>query len=329
MRANDNNPYVQMLRMVSRTFTLSIEQLPGEIRDAVMLAYLLLRVSDCLEDHPTMEASRKVALLELWSDILAGKQPPQALTSRITDLDPTDPEVYVAQNADCLIDLLNAQPPDVAGFIIERVQETTLGMARWQRQGPHVTTEADLDDYMHQVAGLVGYLLTDIFSWYSPRIRQRKDYLLPLSREFGLALQTVNVIRGLRRDYERGWIFVPRTFLAQVGITADQLFAPGFEDKALEVVKMLADKAERHLQNGLEYIKTLPRTQHRIRLFCVWPLFFAVRTLAISRDNLNVLRDEAKMSRTEVKAIVRDTTLLGWSNRWLNRYYSTLNRPIY
>ena len=88
---------------------------------------------------------------------------------------------------------------------------------------------------------------------------------------------------------------------------------------------MLADKAEQHLQHGLEYILTIPRTQHRIRLFWIFPLFFAVKTLAISRNNVSVLRNEAKMSRTEVKTIIRDTTLLGWSNRWLNSYYTSLN----
>jgi hypothetical protein len=60
-------------------------------------------------------------------------------------------------------------------------------------------------------------------------------------------------------------------------------------------------------------------------MFCVWPLFFAVRTLAISRDNVNVLLSEAKMSREDVKNIIRDTKLMGWSNRWLNRYYTHLS----
>jgi farnesyl-diphosphate farnesyltransferase len=178
---------------------------------------------------------------------------------------------------------------------------------------------------MYHVAGLVGYLVTDIFAWYSTRINTRKETLLPLGREFGLALQTVNVIRGLRKDYERGWVFVPQTFLERVGITRDQLFMPNFEDKGLQVIKFLIDKAERHLQYGLEYIKTIPRTEHRIRLSCVWPLFFAVKTLAVSRNNVKVLRAEAKMSRTELKTIVRNTILLGWSNRWLNRYYTMLN----
>ena len=98
-------------------------------------------------------------------------------------------------------------------------------MARWQEHGPFVETEDEMDDYMHEVAGRVGYLVTDLFGWYSPIIQKRKAQLRPLAREFGLALQTVNIIRGLRKDYERGWVFVPRTFYEPLGLTRDSLFA--------------------------------------------------------------------------------------------------------
>ena len=36
-------------------------------------------------------------------------------------------------------------------------------MARWTERGPVFRTEADLDDYMHEVAGRVGHLLTELF----------------------------------------------------------------------------------------------------------------------------------------------------------------------
>ena len=180
-------------------------------------------------------------------------------------------------------------------------------------------TEAEMDDYMHQVAGRVGYLITDIFAWYSPHIRQRKEELMPLSREYGLALQTVNIIRGMRKDYERGWVFVPRTYLDEVGITRDQLFAPGYEDKATEVVNLLADKAERHLRHGLEYIAAFPIHQHRIRLACMWPLFFAVKTLALSRNNINVVLNEVKMTRRDVKSsCARLPSWAGPINGWID-----------
>jgi farnesyl-diphosphate farnesyltransferase len=192
-------------------------------------------------------------------------------------------------------------------------------------RGPQVNDETDMDDYMFEVAGRVGYLLTHLFAWYSLTIRNRKEILLPLSREFGLALQTVNVIRGLRKDYERGWVYVPKKFLSQVNLTAHELFQPEYRDQANQVLDMLADKAERHLHAALTCVKTLPPWQHRIRLACIFPLMFAIRTLAISRRNVQVFENEAKISRAEVKQIVTNSTLWGWSNIWLDSYYRKLN----
>jgi farnesyl-diphosphate farnesyltransferase len=274
-----------------------------------------------------MPAGRKAELLRLWAQVLSELAPIETLTGNIADLDDGDPEVYVAQHAQQVLDMLHKLPPPVQEAIIERVNRTSLGMARWQEHGPFVDNEEEMDDYMHQVAGRVGYLLTDIFAWYSPFIQERKDELMPLSRQYGLALQTVNVIRGMRKDYERGWVFVPRTFYEEVGLTRDTLFAPENIDKALQVVDMLATKAERHLWHGMTYITAFPRHQHRIRLACMWPLFFAVRTLALSRSNASVLLAEAKMGRDQVKNIMRATTFFGWSNHWLVRYYRYLAHP--
>jgi hypothetical protein len=52
---------------------------------------------------------------------------------------------------------------------------------------------------------------------------------------------------------------------------------------------------------------------------------FAIRTLAISRRNAAVFEHEAKISRDEVKQIVMDSKLWGWSNFWLDSYYQKLN----
>ena len=134
---------------------------------------------------------------------------------------------------------------------MNNVRDSTQGMARWVARGPVVNNEDDMDDYMHEVAGRVGYLLTQLFAWYSFTVRWHKDALMPLAREFGLALQTVNVIRGLREDYERGWIFVPETFCHAVNIRREDLFKPEHRAEAIQVLDMLADKAERHLHAAL------------------------------------------------------------------------------
>ena len=318
-------PLRDLLRSASRTFAIGIEQLPGVLCDAATVAYLLLRVSDYLEDNEDLPAENKVRLLNTWAEILKGNVRSEELTSQIQNVDTSNPDAVVAQHAGDILTRLATLPQEVQEIITHHVLHSTLGMARWVERGPQVNDETDLDDYMFEVAGRVGYLLTHLFAWYSAAIRNRKDILLPLAREFGLALQTVNVIRGLRKDYERGWVSVPRKFLAQVNLTAHELFQPEYRAEAIQVLDMLADKAERHLRAALTCVKTLPPWQHRIRLACIFPLMLAIRTLAISRRNVQVFENEAKISRAEVKQIVANSTLWGWSNSWLDSYYQKLN----
>jgi farnesyl-diphosphate farnesyltransferase len=314
-----------LLRTASRTFAIGIEQLPRVLCDAGTVAYLLLRVSDYLEDNEDMPAENKIVLLNLWVEILNGAAEAEALTSQIQNADTSNPDAVVAQHTEDILEGLSCLPTELQEIIVQHVIHTTRGMARWVERGPQVNDEADLDDYMFEVAGRVGYLLTHLFAWYSSAIRNKKETLLPLAREFGLALQSVNVIRGLRKDYERGWVYVPRNFLAAVNLTAQELFQPENRAEAIKVLDMLADKTERHLHAALVCVKSLPPWQHRIRLACIFPLMFAIRTLAISRRNAQVFDDEAKITREEVKRIVKDATLWGWSNFWLDSYCKKLH----
>lgn len=319
----DRNEVVQQ---VSRTFALSINVLPGTLGDAVALAYLMFRISDGIEDHSELPAQQKIELLDLWASILAGDEPVSRLTDAVANLDGSDPEVEIVQNADKVLDWLHELPDTFQRPIVQHVYDTTQGMSRWQAHGPYVADEAELDDYMHEVAGRVGYLVTDLYALHAPAIMERRDDLMPLSRHCGLALQTVNVIRGMHKDFVRGWVFTPRSYYEELGLTRETMLAPGNRTKALKVVDKLAAKADYHLQYGLRYVTAFPRTEHSIRLSLMWPFFFAVRTLAISRGNPLVLSSEAKMSRNEIMRIVAKTRLFGWSNRWLYRYYQQLTR---
>lgn len=313
-----------MLRRVSRTFALSIEQLPPVLRDTMTVAYLLFRIADAVEDHPDLSRERKAALLRLWAKIVGGKEPVEQLTGALEDLHSSDPEVAVAKSAGTIIDRLQKLGPEPSRILSHHVQATALGMARWQEHGPYVKDEGELDDYMHEVAGRVGYLITDIFCWYAPAMRSLRNLLMPRAREFGLALQTVNIIRGLRRDFERGWVFVPESLFSRYGLSREEFFNPENRSKALRVIGELAEKAVRHLRSGLTYITMLPRLERKMRLFCIWPLLFAAKTLAISRDNPLVLSAEAKITRNQVKQIVMYSSIFYWSNFCLKAYFNHL-----
>lgn len=315
----------ELLRIASRTFAIGIERLPGVLCEAATVAYLLLRVSDYFEDNEEMPADEKIILLNLWVNVLREEADINNLTNSVIHADTSNPDAVVAQHVKEILLHLRSLPYGVQEIIVEHVIKSTQGMARWTKTGPTVNDEADLDDYMFEVAGRVGYLITQLFAWYSATIRRMEKDIMPLAREFGLGLQTVNIIRGLREDFDRGWVYVPKKFLAKIGISPEQMFDPAHREEALKVLDLLTDKAERHLHNALTYVKALPWWQHGIRLGCIFPLMFAIRTLAVSRRNAQVFESEAKITRADVKQIVMHSTMMGWSNLWLDRYYDKLN----
>lgn len=324
----DRKHLAELLRGTSRTFSLSIEGLPKALCEELTVSYLLFRVSDYLEDHPTINADTKISLLRLWERVLAENDSVDSFVQALDTIPhrSDDPEATVAYESGKLLSCMETFPAGSREAIVQRVRETTLGMAEWQEKGPRVGDEQELDEYMHYVAGIVGYLVTDLFAGHSSRIEAKKNMLMPLAREFGLALQTVNVIRGIRKDYERGWIFVPQSFCDAHGLSQDALFQAGNEEAGVAVVNDLVRKAERHLSSALKYVRSLPRRMHRLRLACTWPLLFAARTLSASRNNTAILTGEVKIGRAEIKAIMKHSAAFGWSNAWLTYYTDKLLR---
>lgn len=319
----------QLLHAASRTFALGIDLLPEPLRSEIEVAYLVLRVSDYLEDNESMAAADKVPLLEAWSAALREGRPSPALVDRLAAVADEGPDALVARNAERVHGALAELRPDARRVIVAHTADSTDGMARWVRRGPDIPDEAALDDYMHEVAGRVGWLLTDLFALDLPSVARRHQRLSVLAREFGLALQTVNVIRGLHGDWERGWVFIPRSFVPEGSPDPVALLDGSVRDPASEraILDRLVTKAERHLDAARGYLAGLPRTRHGIRLFCLLPYLFAVRTLAISRANPRVFREETKIGRGEVRRIVRDARLLGWSNAWIRWYGDRLRHP--
>src|SRR5512147_438387 len=101
-----------LLRSASRTFAIGIEQLPGTLCDAATVAYLLLRVSDYLEDNEDMTAENKVQLLNIWVAILEGKAASEDLTSQIQHANTSNPDAVVAQHTEDILVRLATLPQE-------------------------------------------------------------------------------------------------------------------------------------------------------------------------------------------------------------------------
>jgi farnesyl-diphosphate farnesyltransferase len=317
----------ELLHAASRTFAIGIDLLPEPLRSEIEVAYLLLRVSDYLEDNESMPPERKAPLLERWVRVLRGEETVDELEATLATVPDETADALVARNVR-IVHRGFLDMRDVARDIIGRhVVDSTEGMARWALRGPDIPDEAALDDYMHEVAGRVGWLLTELFADRIPEVSEDVDDMMTLGREFGLALQTVNVIRGLHSDWERGWVFVPDEYVPG-RLLPTELFEEGrrTREMEIEILDRLVPKAEAHLDAARRYISVIPSRERGIRLFCLLPYLFAVRTLAISRRNPRVFEEETKITRREVKSIYLWTRLFGRSNRWVAWYARRLAR---
>lgn len=301
----------QLLVATSRTFAPGIHALRPSLRRPIGIAYLVLRVSDFLEDTTSLAVEDKVELLEAWAEALVSGKLPTELRRVLEAADDGTPDALAANHVHRVFEALGDLEEGAGKIVASHTASSTRGMARWIRQGPHFGTESDLDDYMHEVAGKVGLLLTDLFLATPGVVRAPRDRMMHLANEFGLALQTVNVIRGLHEDIHRGWDFVASSFRGTPPLPRD--------DPA--VLRAFTEKAERHVLAGVSYIRGLERVGARdVRFFCALPLFLAAGTLRLSRDNPRVFTEPVKLDRSQVGRTVTLTRMLVASDRWVRWY---------
>jgi len=319
------------LDKVSRTFALNIKVLGRVLKRPVLLAYLYMRMADTIEDDPDLPAEEKVSLLKKFS--LAVSNGGQSI-DEFTEALPKSWEsskkedCFLCCNARLVIPLLSEYAEPVSNAIKKGVEEMCEGMAEFVlRQSKRtddwftIESESDLDRYCYFVAGLVGNMLTELFCFAGKKFgEERQKKLRERAVSFGLALQLVNIIKDVQDDFLRNVCFVPMEFCRKHGINSvQQFFSPEApQEKKNSVISELTKKAKKHLQDAKDYIKTLPRYEHRMRLFCLWPSLMAA-------DNLRVISEGGKkITRKTVKRIIRRSTFFGWSNRWVENEFKLL-----
>ncbi len=296
-RARDKAFCDRMLPGVSRTFALSIQNLPPDLRDAVCIAYLLCRVVDTVEDDRRLDPVVRQSLFDAFDAALSasaagdgGLADAFEARSAETGLGPTPLEAELCTGAGAVFRAFAAIPQVQREAIEPSVAEMSKGMREYSlradaENGLRLRDVPDLERYCYYVAGTVGELLTKLFAISCPvDVRVRRE-LEARAVSFGLGLQFVNILKDVAEDAVRGDCFLPVGTAKLYGLDLASLLDASERPKGLALLRALSARAREHLTRAEEYTLLWPATSGvsdagaQIRLFCAVPLALALGTL--------------------------------------------------
>ncbi len=328
----------EMLPKVSRTFAPTIRLLPQILEVPVTVAYLLCRIADTVEDSPDLNYEKKRQLLTGYARIFTENRPlsQEAFMKGVAVLPRKSADDELVYHLPRVLNVFRSFSLTVQKHISRWVVEMSLGMQKYAQEAkrPRFTflkSMKELDEYTYYVAGTVGYLLTELFSYYSHKITPPlKKKMENLAGSFGKGLQLVNIIRDMTTDLRRGQSYIPDELLEKYRLSRDSIFDRENADKAEELFNELIQNAVHHLDNAMNYILLIPKEESQIRMFCILPVFWAMRTLEkIQQNTLALLGSEKiKISRS----IIRREYFLAMvgirSNRLMRRHYLRIRQEF-
>ncbi|MFP4357426.1 MAG: squalene--hopene cyclase [Puniceicoccaceae bacterium] len=327
----------RLLEKVSRTFALTIPELPPALRHVVGNAYLLCRILDTIEDEPEMEPDEKSSFFRRFRDwVVRGGEDPafaEELAAKLGGRTPPAERELVRRSREMLRITRSFTKPQRQA-IHRCVGIMSRGMEYFQHRRksaePGLRDLGEMSHYCYCVAGVVGEMLTDLFCAYSAEIEARRPRLAALAPGFGQGLQMTNILKDIHEDRKRRACWLPKDVFGGGAPLSAGPEAEINEDAAFqEGIRRLTGVAHNHLKQALEYTLCFPRHETGIRRFCLMALGMAVLTLRKIHANPSFsLGAEVKISRRSVKATVLAADLLARRDAWLRRLFAILAKPL-
>lgn len=320
----------EILPGVSRTFALTIPQLPGDLRRVVTNNYLLCRIADTVEDDPRLTYEEKRRFTHRFADCVAGVADGEAFARELAPrLAPgvLAAELDLVQHAARVLRVTHSFNPRQRAALTRCLRIMCEGMERFQRfEAGRARGLADLDElasYCYHVAGVVGETLTELFCDHSRELEAQRDELRRLSVSFGQGLQMTNILKDVWDDRDRGFCWLPREVFERAGFDLAGLDPERYDPAFGRGLAELIGVARGHLRDALTYTLMIPRSEVGIRRFCLWALGMAVLTLRKIHRRPSFSRSaEVKITRRTVRATVAASNLCVRRDRTLRLLFA-------
>ena len=213
-----------ILSSVSRTFALTIPLLPSIIEKVVGNTYLLCRIVDTIEDAAELNPQTKQKLSQLFLDVVLQKVPVeffvQPCLEALNHYGNQD-ELDLIAHTPTVLRILHTCSGDDRAAVSRCVSIMSEGMSYFHGKQTQAGLQnlQEFEKYCYVVAGVVGELLTTIFSKHSAEFAKRIHGHEDLAIAFGQALQMTNILKDSPEDRARGVSWKP------VGMSQQQLLA--------------------------------------------------------------------------------------------------------
>lgn len=219
-------------RKSASNLALAFVLLPRQKRQEMSTLYAFCREVDDVADEETATVDDRRARLTAWRDDLRlgyEQRPCQMAVNR--ELQPI---------------VAKYQLPFQLFDELLRGVEMDLDTQRYQ-------TYEELELYCYRVASVVGLLSIEIFGY---RDAACKDYAIYL----GKALQLTNILRDVRRDAERGRIYLPLSELTRFRVRPEEILSFEYSSRFFDLARDVAAHARRFYQLARQ---TLPAVDRR------------------------------------------------------------------
>ncbi|MFL2556040.1 MAG: phytoene/squalene synthase family protein [Gammaproteobacteria bacterium] len=304
----------QILQRVSRTFALTIPQLPESLQTVISNAYLLCRIADTIEDDKTMSMEKKKEFSEMFIDVVKKNKDASVFSKELFDSlakNATEAEHDLIANTKIIIQITHSFNKRQLKALERCVSIMCEGMSRYQNYESldGLRNIKDMNNYCYFVAGVVGEMLTELFCDYSNEINNNQKKLMELSVSFGQGLQMTNILKDIWDDHDRGVCWLPKEHFKKFGVHINNKIpgknSPEFNIGLIELLGI----SYSHLENALTYTLLIPKNERGLRKFCLWAIGMAVFTLENIRKKPNFTNgNQVKISRLSVKIIIMLTS---------------------
>lgn len=301
-----------ILGSVSRTFALTIPLLPPSIEKVVGNTYLLCRIVDTIEDAADLSVQAKQSLSGLFLDAVLEKAPVEVFVksclSALQNYSNQD-ELDLISHTPTVLRILHTFSKDDQQAISRCVSIMSEGMSFFHGKQNQAGLQdlAEFEKYCYVVAGVVGELLTTIFSNHSPNFKDQMAGHDNLAVAFGQALQMTNILKDSPEDKARGVSWKP--------INVSQA----------DLLKIAYEK----LQDSLKYILLIPKQEQGMRRFCFLAFGLAVMTLSkIANRKEFDHKDEVKLSRNAVMSFYSFTKWAVKSDVLMKAFFYLSSRSL-